>query len=90
LSREHARPACRNADTTRLFSRVHGFALAHPGLDAFDQDHAAPRRAKFNDQIDAEYRQKYRQHGARYVDPMVAPTARATTIKLVPRQQQPS
>ena len=41
--------------------------------------------AALNDQIDAEYRQKYRQHGARYVDPMVAPTARATTIKLVPR-----
>src|SRR5215475_2891403 len=41
--------------------------------------------AALNDQIGADYRQKYRQHGARYVDPMVAPTARATTIKLVPR-----
>jgi hypothetical protein len=41
--------------------------------------------AAINDQIDAEYRQKYRQHGARYVDAMVAPTARATTIKLVPQ-----
>jgi len=38
-----------------------------------------------NDQIDAAYRTKYRRHGGRYVDPMVAPTARATTIKLVPR-----
>lgn len=38
-----------------------------------------------NDQIDAAYRRKYRRHGGRYVDPMVAPTARATTIKLVPR-----
>ena len=46
MSREHARPACRNADTTRLRSRVHHFALAYPGLDAFDQDHAAPRRAQ--------------------------------------------
>ena len=26
MSREHARPACRNADTTRLRSRVHHFA----------------------------------------------------------------
>jgi hypothetical protein len=38
-----------------------------------------------NDQIDTAYRTKYRRHGGRYVDPMVAATARATTIKLVPR-----
>ena len=38
-----------------------------------------------NEQIDAAYRTKYRRHGARYVDPMVAPEARATTLKLVPR-----
>jgi hypothetical protein len=41
--------------------------------------------AAINDEIDAEYRRKYRRHGGRYVDPMVAATARATTIKLVPR-----
>jgi hypothetical protein len=38
-----------------------------------------------NDPIDAAYRTKYRRHEARWVDPMVAPEARATTIKLVPR-----
>lgn len=38
-----------------------------------------------NDQIDAAYRTKYRHHAARYVDPMVAAEARATTIKLVPQ-----
>jgi hypothetical protein len=36
-------------------------------------------------QIDAAYRAKYRRYGSTYVDPMVAPQARATTIKLVPR-----
>src|SRR3989449_971752 len=41
--------------------------------------------AGIHDQIDAEYRGKYRRPGGRYVDPMVAATARATTIKLVPR-----
>ena len=41
-----------------------------------------------NDRIDAAYRTKYRRHGGRYVDPMVAPTARATTIKLVPRSRE--
>ena len=38
-----------------------------------------------NDQIDTAYRTKYRRYGARYVDPMVAPEARAATIKIVPR-----
>jgi hypothetical protein len=38
-----------------------------------------------NDQIDAAYRTKYRRYGAQYVDAMVAPDARATTLKLVPR-----
>jgi hypothetical protein len=38
-----------------------------------------------NDQIDAAYRSKYRGHDARYVDPMLASEARATTLKLVPR-----
>lgn len=38
-----------------------------------------------NDQIDAAYRSKYRGYGAQYLDPMVAPEARSTTIRLVPR-----
>ena len=37
------------------------------------------------DQLDAAYRTKYHRYDARYVDPMVAPEARAATIKLVPR-----
>jgi hypothetical protein len=40
-----------------------------------------------NDRIDAAYRAKYRRHGGRYVDAMVAPTARAATIKLLPRSR---
>jgi hypothetical protein len=37
-----------------------------------------------NDQIDAVYRTKYRRYGARYVNPMVAPEARAATLKRAP------
>jgi hypothetical protein len=37
-----------------------------------------------NNQIDAAYRSKYRRYSATYVDPMIAPHARATTLKLVP------
>ena len=38
-----------------------------------------------NPRLDAAYRSKYRRHGAQWVDPMVAPEAGATTIRLVPR-----
>jgi hypothetical protein len=44
-----------------------------------DADHG------LDDQIDAAYRAKYRRYSGTYVDPMVAPQSRATTIKLVPR-----
>ena len=38
-----------------------------------------------NNQIDAAYRTKYGRYGARLIDPMMTPVARATTIKLIPR-----
>jgi hypothetical protein len=38
-----------------------------------------------NAKIDAAYRTKYRRYGAQYVNSMVAPEAKAATIKLVPR-----
>ncbi len=38
-----------------------------------------------NDQVDAVYRSKYGHYDAEYVDPMVAPEARAATIQLVAR-----
>jgi hypothetical protein len=41
--------------------------------------------AATNDEIDVAYRNKYRRHGAQYVNSIVTPEARSTTIKLVPR-----
>jgi hypothetical protein len=38
-----------------------------------------------NDRIDAAYRTKYRQYSPAYVDPMLTPEVRATTLKLIPR-----
>jgi hypothetical protein len=38
-----------------------------------------------NDRVDVVYRTKYGRHGGTYVSSMVADTARATTLKLVPR-----
>jgi hypothetical protein len=37
------------------------------------------------DQIDADYRAKYRRYSATYLDPMVSDQARATTVRLTPR-----
>ncbi len=39
-----------------------------------------------DDALDAAYRSKYRRHGGSYVEDMVAPTARATTLRLIPRR----
>jgi hypothetical protein len=38
------------------------------------------------DQVDAAYRNKYRRHGAQYVNSVTTAEARSTTIKLVPRE----
>ena len=40
-----------------------------------------------NDAVDTAYREKYRRYPS-YVPPMVAPQARATTLKLVPEEAQ--
>ena len=37
-----------------------------------------------NNEIDAAYHSKYGRYSATYVDPMIAPKARETTLKLVP------
>ena len=37
-----------------------------------------------NNKIDAAYQSKYQRYSSTYVDPMIAPQARATTLKLVP------
>ena len=39
-----------------------------------------------NNKIDAAYQSKYQRYSATYVDPMIAPQARATTLKLVPSE----
>jgi hypothetical protein len=38
-----------------------------------------------NTEVDAAYRGKYARYGPRFLEPMISPTARATTLKLIPR-----
>ena len=44
-----------------------------------DADHT------LDDDIDAAYRGKYRRYGAQYIDLVVSPEARSTTVRLAPR-----
>ena len=39
-----------------------------------------------NNEIDAAYQSKYQRYGATYVNPMIAPLARAATLQLVPSE----
>ena len=39
-----------------------------------------------NNKLDAAYQSKYRRYSSTYVDPMIAPQARATTLKLMPSE----
>jgi hypothetical protein len=41
------------------------------------------------DQVDAAYRAKYGRYPARFLDPALAPQARAATLRLVPRPASP-
>jgi len=42
-------------------------------------------RLEINEQIDAAYRTKYHRYAASIINSIISPTARAATIKLVPR-----
>ncbi len=46
-----------------------------------------PAPAEINDAVDAGYREKYARYPS-YVPPMLAEQARATTLRLVPREEQ--
>lgn len=41
-----------------------------------------------NAEVDTAYRSKYGRYGPRFLDPMVAPVARATTLKLIPADRR--
>jgi hypothetical protein len=59
----------------------------HIQADGVDKDvtFAEETDAAVNDQIDAAYRAKYHNYSHTYVDPIVTPAARSTTLKLIPR-----
>lgn len=42
-----------------------------------------------NAEVDAAYREKYGRYGPRFLDPMTSPTARGTTLQLIPQAASP-
>jgi hypothetical protein len=48
-----------------------------------------PAGEEVNDAVDHAYRQKYGRYTG-YIEPMIAPQARATTLRLVPRETVPA
>lgn len=50
--------------------------------DGVERDATFERADVDEDAIDAAYRGKYGRYGRSYLDPMLAPTARATTLRL--------
>jgi hypothetical protein len=70
------------------FRAAHAQGEGHISAGGVDKDVAFEDAADgVNDAVDAAYRTKYRRYGDRYVSPMVGPEARATTLKLVPRER---
>ena len=68
----------------RWFHRAQKTHRAHISAGGISRDVALVATDAANDAVDAAYQTKYGRYGGRYVDPMIASDARATTLKLVP------
>ena len=57
----------------------------HIGADGVDKDVDFVETDELDEELDAEYRTKYRRYAASITDSITSPEARAATLKLVPR-----
>lgn len=74
----------REAAWFRQIQRQHEGQIAAGGVTKDVMLIDASSDEALNQQIDAAYQTKYHRYSSTYVKPMVAPQARATTLKLVP------
>jgi hypothetical protein len=66
------------------YRAAHASRAAHISAGGVEKDVALEDAGeRMGDPVDAAYREKYGRHSG-YVEPMIAPPARATTLKLVP------
>jgi hypothetical protein len=74
-------------DDGRWYRAAQACREGHVSAGGVSKDVALPAAdGKVNDAVDAAFRAKYGRY-AGYVEPMVAPQARATTLRLVPRSE---
>jgi hypothetical protein len=73
-----------DADWFRAAQECHEGIIRADGVRA-DVTFVQENDSAVNDRVDAAYRAKYSRYDRKYVDPMVTPQARATTLRLMPR-----
>ena len=74
-----------NGRTSSWFRGAEDRHEARVRAGGVDKDVLLVEVEDINDEIDADYRTKYRRYSASIIDSVVSPQARATTLKLVPR-----
>jgi len=75
----------------RESSWFRGVQVRHEGhirAGGVDKDVDFVETDELNDELDAEYRTKYRRYAASITDSITSPEARAATLKLVPRSPE--
>jgi hypothetical protein len=77
----------RRGDSGRWYRAARASREGHVSAGGVSKDVALlATEDEVNDAVDAAFREKYGRH-TRYVEPMVAPQARTTTLRLVPRSE---
>lgn len=71
------------------FGRAQGAGRGRITAAGIDRDVQFVERHEADDAVDDAYRTKYARYPS-YVEPMVAPDARATTLELVPHSEEPA
>ena len=74
-----------NGRTSSWFRGVQVRHEGHVRAGGVDKDVLFVEMDDLDDEVDAEYRSKYRRYAESIVDSIVSPRARAATLKLVPR-----
>ena len=74
-----------NGRTSSWFRGVQVRHEGHVRAGCVDKDVLFVEMDDLDDEVDAEYRSKYRRYAESIVDSIVSPRARAATLKLVPR-----
>jgi len=74
-----------NGRTSSWFRGVQVRHEGHVRAGGVDKDVLFVEMDDLDDEVDAEYRSKYRRYAESIVDSIISPDARAATLKLVPR-----